>query len=144
MQDLSAVYQVLVQLNMNGNDVLRIRGTFPKARYFSLQCYNVQQGQPISTIRDYEIVPDAGSKNPFSDPSAAVGTGQYSVYVTLKKDSTRFPNSLSVCPGTGSNCFLATALIIMRLYVSGESRPLPAAAATGCLTGLSLMLPLPP
>jgi hypothetical protein len=131
-----AVYQVLVKPGMGLNEVIRITGTFPKARYFSvrhkkwtngltktahkiqrlpgaihtythhtiappqhqnpafslmyckcpqIQSNNPKLGMPITTLRDYEVVADAGSKNPFSNTTATDGgTGTFTVYITSR------------------------------------------------------------
>lgn len=43
---------------------LRIEGKFPHARYMSFISYDAE-GQPVESVADYLIKPDAGSINPF-------------------------------------------------------------------------------
>lgn len=46
--------------------MLRIEGEFPNIRYFSYQSYEIQTGQPIGSLIDYEIKPSQGV-NPFNE-----------------------------------------------------------------------------
>lgn len=67
---------------------LKLRGTFPYARYTSLISYDVQ-GQVVDGIADYQYDPDAGSVNPFragEDRSAA--NRAYTVNVLSQKNLT--------------------------------------------------------
>jgi hypothetical protein len=58
---------------------LVLRGTFPRARFFSFVAYNVQ-GDIISSIYDAAVAPDPGSANPFATLDAPEG-GRYSIRV---------------------------------------------------------------
>jgi len=83
-------------------------------------------GYPVTTLKDFEIEPDAGSGiNPFRDD--AVGTpGTYTLYVTptgkqTDRDGKLLPNQLALCPeGTPDrNCRKMNAVMLMRFYTSG-------------------------
>jgi hypothetical protein len=76
---------------------------------------------PITTLRDYELVPDAGSKNPFSDTTATEsGKGTYTVHISARK-TTKYANSLSLCPDSMSDkeCKGLPAVIVFRVYTGG-------------------------
>nr|WP_189027422.1 hypothetical protein [Nocardia rhizosphaerihabitans] len=51
-------------------DSIELSGTYPAARYFSLNTYGTDL-DTVDTLRDNQIAPDAGSANPFVDASAA-------------------------------------------------------------------------
>ena len=55
----------------NANLALKISGQFPSCRYFSFSTYNDENGDVISGISDFEIIPDEGSVNPFVQTSTA-------------------------------------------------------------------------
>lgn len=55
--------------------MLRIEGDFPDIRYFSYQSYEIQSGQPIASLIDYEIEPSNGI-NPFNDKPMDTLDGQ--------------------------------------------------------------------
>lgn len=61
------------------NVALRISGEFPNCRYFSFSTYNDMNGEVISGMSDFEIVPDEGSVNPFVQTSEA--KNNYTVYI---------------------------------------------------------------
>lgn len=63
----------------NPDVYLCIKGQFPYARYFSISLYNDQTGDAVGGIDDYDIVPDAGSVNPYSVTSAA--KNYYTIYI---------------------------------------------------------------
>jgi len=123
---------VLVMLNVNENNIFRIRGKFPTkgVRYFSLQSNNPEVGFPVTTIKDYEIVPDAGSgRNPFAtDSDEPVGT--YTLHVTptgKQKDAKGklLPNQLALCPEGYDmrKCRSVNAVMLMRFYTLDPDRP---------------------
>jgi hypothetical protein len=80
-----------------------------------------QAGFPLRTIKDYEIEPDVGSgRNPFAEDSdRPVGT--YTINFTPRGDQ-GLPNELALCPVDmpASKCRDITAVILMRIYTSGE------------------------
>lgn len=51
-------------------DSIELSGTYPAARYFSLNTYGTDF-DTVDTLRDNQIVADPGSANPFVDASAA-------------------------------------------------------------------------
>jgi hypothetical protein len=101
------------------DDRIRIDGRYPQARYFSIHAYNgigvaLAQG---GALTDYQLAPDAGSTNPFLDPTridpqAGFG-GSYSadvVYAAAPAPAPLPPNTLYrgyVRGGTTANTVLA-------------------------------------
>lgn len=72
--------------------VYRIRGQFPKVRYFSVQTYTFLR-QPIDGRADYQIKPSSGV-NPFTTPvHSADENGYYEIYFTANGDQ-GYPNEL--------------------------------------------------
>lgn len=74
--DTSAAYWTM-PFTIDDASVLTLRGYFPDTRYFSIQVYDAS-GQPDTSvgatgITDYQLVPDAGSTNPWQtqDPYPA-------------------------------------------------------------------------
>ena len=63
----------------NANLALRITGEFPNCRYFSFSTYNDENGEVVSGMSDFEIVPDDGCVNPFVTTSSAKNT--FTVYI---------------------------------------------------------------
>jgi len=63
----------------NANLALKISGLFPTCRYFSFSTYNDETGDVISGMSDFEIIPDAGSVNPFVQTSTAKNS--FTVYI---------------------------------------------------------------
>ncbi len=66
--DENATYWALPYA-LGPNDSIEVSGTYPAARYFSLNTYGTDL-DTTDTLRDDQIVPDAGSGNPFADPGA--------------------------------------------------------------------------
>ena len=63
----------------NAYIALRIKGAFPKARFFSFSLYDDEKGDAIGGVADNEITPDDGSVNPFSVTSTK--ENYFTVYV---------------------------------------------------------------
>jgi len=66
--DQNATYWVLPYA-LGPTDSIEVSGTYPAARYFSLNTYGTDL-DTTDTLRDDQIVPDPGSGNPFADPGA--------------------------------------------------------------------------
>ena len=58
---------------------LRFKGEFPHARFFSFSLYDDMNGSAIGGMADTDIVPDAGSVNPFEVSSSA--HNYFTVYI---------------------------------------------------------------
>lgn len=73
--DTASRYDTFVFKPHTGDfDILKVSGRFPYARYFSFNLYDYFVATDIGAFADVEIVPDAGSVNPYDigqDRSAA-------------------------------------------------------------------------
>ena len=77
---------------------LRIKGAFPKARFFSFSLYDDEKGEAIGGFADNEIVPDDGSVNPFVVTSP--DQGSFTVYIApsaMDDSQVRRLDSPNVC-----------------------------------------------
>ena len=63
----------------NSDKILCLKGEFPHCRYFSVSLYNDSTGDVFSGINDQDLVPDAGSKNPFVETTS--GKNYFTIYV---------------------------------------------------------------
>lgn len=113
--DTGAVYWIQFFQFAPGLKIV-LSGTFPDARYASLQVYD-GIGSPFtrngvgSTLTDYQIAPDAGSVNPWQQ-QAAPG-GHYTV--TLREDvAPGERNTMPIAP-TGSTGGLG--ILVYRVYL---------------------------
>lgn len=103
-----------------------INGTYPRTRFFSLATYD---GAPVSTgladdLFDAQIVPDAGSVNPFATPSAnGRAENRPQKYTTrVTRTAGQATNSLRLHAGAG--------WLLYRLYLPN--------AGEGSMGGVSL------
>ena len=115
---------------------ITLNGTFPEARFFSFVVYN-SAGQDFTTngipssLTDYEIVPGAGTQNPWVTAGATPGT--YSV--TLMNGVTAgMTNAIPLMPSSPSTPLVAgmpanTGFVTMRIYLpvnnNANAIPLP-------------------
>ncbi|MEU6558544.1 hypothetical protein [Nocardia nova] len=67
--DANATYWVL-PFALGPGDSIELSGTYPDARYFSLNTYGTNF-DTVDTLRDDQIVPDPGSGNPFTNAASA-------------------------------------------------------------------------
>jgi hypothetical protein len=79
----SAVTYLVTPFKNKPRSTLRIRGTFPYARYISFSTYSGKSMTFIDGITDQAIVPDRGSSNPFV-PAADRGTRRRSYTLTVR------------------------------------------------------------
>jgi hypothetical protein len=97
---------------------LRIDGQYPAARYFSFHAYDEAQ-RPVGSIADLQVVPDAGSQNPFVTPGAPHG-GAYSVRVEPSAPpASPAPNTI-YAGRTAEGAPNPAGMIIYRVYVSDD------------------------
>ena len=99
----------------NANLALRISGEFPNCRYFSFSTYNDENGEVISGMSDFEIVPDEGSVNPFVTPSE--NKNSFTVYIvpasTTEEQIAKLPSKNIIKLGEG----VKKACLIIREYL---------------------------
>src|SRR4051794_1010829 len=102
---------------------IRIHGRFPHARYMSFNVYDAAQ-RPLDGLADVNIVPDAGSGNPFRFGAERGGEDHrdYTVFIdTGPKPAQRAPNTLYT--GTGQNGAPNTSgTFIYRIYIPDKGR----------------------
>ncbi|HKP67307.1 MAG TPA: hypothetical protein VJX31_11820 [Casimicrobiaceae bacterium] len=105
---------------------MTIKGTFPRARFFSFVSYT-SHGVAHDSIVDNEIVPDAGSHNPFVD-----GTWAPSDTYTVTVGGAQSSNNISLDPESPQLTW-----VIYRIYVSNDDNdreagvPLPEITLVG-------------
>lgn len=75
----SNYWEYTYNVNEYPDVALRIKGSFPNARFFSFTVYDDERGDAIDGIDDYNIIPDDGSDNPFVITSSKNNT--FTIYV---------------------------------------------------------------
>lgn len=117
--DANATYWILPYA-LNGSDTITLRGTYPKARYFSLNTYGTDF-DTVDTLRDSQIRPDSGG-NPYATPAAesAMGRGQWkATVVSGRADHSR--NQIRGLPAAGTQS-TPVGFLIIRIYVPNDPR----------------------
>lgn len=121
--DQAARYWVaLVPLPPGGR--AEITGSFPHARYLSFNTYTVQT-QAIDAIHDAQIVPDAGSRNPYlAGARRDVRKRDYTVsVVNAQRPATGAPaNTIYMTNVDGSKTSAGYATIAERIYEPDHGR----------------------
>lgn len=114
---------------------LTISGSFPEARFFSLNTYDDTFGAftvngVSSALVDYQIDPDPGSINPWQSSAASGETEQYTV--VAQDEIPGSSNGLPIAPsGTVAN---SLGYLILRVYLpegAFSEVPLPTITAAG-------------
>jgi hypothetical protein len=133
--DQSATYWGTRFVGVPGARIV-VRGRYPDARYFSLHAYDDLQ-RPVGSLADRDIIPDAGSLNPFVTPGAVAG-GTYTAYVAFTgRPATPASNTLyagAMTDGTPN----PSGFMLYRVYVPDD--PADQAGGVG-VPDLSLELP---
>lgn len=79
MGDTNAAYAAY-QFYVNTSTVIRLRGSYPFARFLSIESYRTKKNNSFDTLYDYQITPNAGSANPFVvGKNAEIGSREYTV-----------------------------------------------------------------
>ncbi|MEO9327766.1 hypothetical protein ABFT43_07630 [Gordonia sp. B21] len=115
--DADATYWVLPYA-LGPGDSIRLSGTYPAARYFSLNTYGTNF-DTVDTLRDNQIRPDAGSVNPFAAPVGKVPPTQRRWHATVvpgAADHSR--NEIRGLPASGQNAPIG--FLIIRVYVPDD------------------------
>lgn len=115
--DADATYWVLPYA-LGPGDSIRLSGTYPSARYFSLNTYGTDF-DTVDTLRDNQIRPDAGSVNPFAAPVGQVPPAQRRWHATVvpgAADHSR--NEIRGLPASGQNAPIG--FLIIRVYVPDD------------------------
>jgi hypothetical protein len=110
--DTNATYWGIRNYVLLPGQQIILSGTYPYARYMSLHTYSFVGGA-FDHIPDYRIVPDAGSDNPFTNPTGSADPAHRHWTVTVSPDA----------PATGGqngDNLLATPIIgtlALRVYM---------------------------
>ncbi len=116
--DVNATYWVLPYA-LGPGDSIELSGTYPYARYFSLNTYGTNF-DTVDTLRDNQIGPDPGSSNPFTDASArTLPPAQrqwHATIVTGPADHAR--NEIQALPAGQST---PVGFLIIRVYVPDDA-----------------------
>ena len=125
--DSNATYWTMPYIAQAGMTIT-LTGTFPVTRFFSFNVYN-SAAQDFTTnginssLTDYEIVPTAGTQNPWVTAGATPGT--YSV--TLQNGVTSsMTNAIPLAPATPSTPLVTgmpanTGFVMMRVYLPANN-----------------------
>ncbi|GAD84039.1 hypothetical protein FEK33_06650 [Nocardia asteroides NBRC 15531] len=105
----------LMPYALGPGDSIELSGTYPAARYFSLNTYGTNL-DTVDTLRDNQIVADPGSANPYVDASAAALPPEqrqwHATLVNGPADHSR--NEIqAVAPGQSTTI----GFVIVRVYV---------------------------
>jgi hypothetical protein len=119
--DVNATYWVLPYA-LGPGDSIELSGTYPAARYFSLNTYGTNF-DTVDTLRDNQITPAPGSGNPFADAAArTLPATQRTWHVTLvtgPADHAR--NEIQALPAGQST---PVGFLIIRVYVPDDASSL--------------------
>lgn len=140
--DANATYWTLPYVLGTG-DTITLSGTYPAARYFSLNTYGTDFNT-VDTLRDAQIRPAAGP-NPFTDPSAesAMGHGRWRATV-VNRAPDRARNEMCGLPAGGRQS-TPIGFLIIRVYVPNApgsvSGGVPLPTVTMRTAGSTITLP---
>ena len=99
---------------------LVVRGEFPAARYFSFHVYD-EKLVPLDSIYDRQVVPDAGSSNPYLRAPRLGSGNHYTIYVDFTaKPTNPAPNTLYV-GNTPQGTPTPEGTLMYRVYVSNNA-----------------------
>ncbi|MGK2938920.1 MAG: hypothetical protein ACSLFR_14115 [Solirubrobacteraceae bacterium] len=116
LPDRGAAYWVTA-MRPTASSHITLRGSFPHARYMSLNAYDAQ-GRPTDSLPDVQVGPDPGATNPFVAGADRAATARTYTLRVVPEDAPdepalRAPSTLYL--GSGADELGAT--IIYRVYV---------------------------
>ncbi|MDV6244269.1 hypothetical protein [Rhodococcus opacus] len=118
--DANATYWVLPYA-LGPGDTIELSGTYPAARYFSLNTYGTNF-DTVDTLRDNQIGPDPGSGNPFADAAAdalpATQKRWHATVVTGPADHSR--NQIQALSAGADAQSVPVGFLIIRVYVPDD------------------------
>lgn len=95
MGDTHAAYGIQAFLN-RGNLYYVVKGQFPKARFFSVEAYEGRKNGTGKSLLDSQLVPDAGSVNPFTEGvSLSAEPRNYTVIIAPEGSPQLGPNQIT-------------------------------------------------
>jgi len=112
LPDQYANYFTYTFVRTNTDVGFKLTGQFPKTRYFSFNVYSLGDNATQGSIVDYDIVPDDGLPNPFTNNPDSLQVGEnFTVYIIPKKyNQDDHPNTLTFEDDTRA------MTMVMRLY----------------------------
>ncbi|GAB19553.1 hypothetical protein GOEFS_091_00460 [Gordonia effusa NBRC 100432] len=112
--DANATYWILPYL-LGGGDSISLSGTYPTARYFSLNTYGTDFNT-VDTLRDNQIHPVSGG-NPYASTAAAssLGNGKWKATV-VNRPANHARNEIRGLPAAGKQR-IPLGFLIIRVYV---------------------------
>lgn len=114
--DLHAAYRIFA-FNSDGTIGYRIRGEFPYAAFLSFTIY--KDALVYAPLLDNQIIPDPGSRNPFS-PRELVNATNRSYTVTVLPDGAAtdasIPNPMFM-PPPARHSTVVTVVLVQRIYL---------------------------
>jgi hypothetical protein len=116
--DQSAQYWSAHYLAVPGTRI-RIDGIFPYARYTSWNVYDPLL-RPFAKLSDYQLVPDAGSANPFlpgASRTTQISQRHYTLFLTFSASDHPGPNTIFVDPTKNP-----VGVFTLRVYVPDAGR----------------------
>lgn len=121
--DVNATYWVLPYA-LTPDERIELSGTFPYARYMSLNTYGTDFGT-VDTLRDNQIAPDPGSGNPFADPAAAAAPESARRWraTVVPGAADHSVNQIRGLPADGQSAPLG--FLIIRVYVPDDPNSAP-------------------
>ncbi len=119
--DANSTYWLLPYA-LGPGDSIELSGTFPAARYFSLNTYGTNF-DTVDTLRDDQIIPDAGSGNPFANSAASsLAPAQRRWHAKIVNGSANHSrNEISAIPAGQS---APIGFLIVRVYVPDDPNSL--------------------
>ena len=127
--DTNSTYWVM-PLDTHRWPTMLIHGEYPEARYFSIVTYNAN-GSLADDISDAGLRADAGSTNPFADPTATEPHA-YPVHYTLTIDGAHASSVNHIRFGPSRLAFIVYRLVVPDQGVNRKGGvPLPAVTVVG-------------
>ncbi|MFZ0667728.1 MAG: hypothetical protein WAM97_18425 [Acidimicrobiales bacterium] len=122
--DTSANYWAYTYTAVPDTELI-IKGTYPRARYFSFVVYQ-EDTAPIGSIYDAQIQPDPGSGNPFVGPVAKHSAENYTVTVLFTSPPAQpAPNTLYAGQSNIDGTTNPGGSILLRTYVPQDESTSP-------------------
>ncbi|ATD71989.1 hypothetical protein [Gordonia sp. 1D] len=115
--DANATYWVLPYA-LGPGDSIRLSGTFPAARYFSLNTYGTDL-DTVDTLRDDAIRPDPGSINPYVAPVAMPAPAERRWHATVVPGAA--DHSRNEIRGLPAGQQAPVGFLLVRIYVPDDA-----------------------
>jgi hypothetical protein len=128
LPDTNATYWA-IPYALGGDGQIVIKGSYPLARFMSIETYTPRVAQ-VGAIADFQIAPNPGSKNPFSDSTADPNlANQFEVVVSPNPSAVgNLKNVIAAFPPGQQSGF---GWLVYRVYLADDpnsldgNRPIP-------------------